>query len=375
MARSQISALVIGGATIDTLAVIASEKIERMQMQNADQSFLLLEEGRKAEATDISTHCGGGGVNVAVALARLGYQSSALVRIGNDDRGRTILQRLAEESVSTRFVARDSALPTGASVLVASHERNAAIFTFRGANTRLTLDDAPEAAFDVDLVYIAGLSSESASAFPGLVARAKAGGAKVCANPGIRQLSARGSDLTAVLPDIDILTLNRAEAEALTPMLVGRFGETKPTIRADESAKVPARALRDLSSGGHDMRLAAFFRNMHALGLKHVLLTDGRHGAFLSVQGGDGVTITHCPALMVKVAGTAGAGDAFAGTFAAAFVRGDGIERALRSAALNAASVVSYVDTQTGLLKATELTARLERNAGDLTISVMRIKD
>ena len=53
-----MKALTVGGAMIDTNAVIANE---RMTMRNADASFLLLEEGRKNEAEDVSTHCGGGG--------------------------------------------------------------------------------------------------------------------------------------------------------------------------------------------------------------------------------------------------------------------------------------------------------------------------
>ncbi|CAN0463368.1 unnamed protein product, partial [Phaeothamnion confervicola] len=126
-----------GGAMIDTIAVIASDRIERMTMRNADTSFLLLEEGRKSDADDISTHCGGGAVNAAVCLARLGHDVSALVKLGQDSRAETILAQLAREGVSTRFIVRDGRAPTGASVLISAHDRNAAIFPFRGANALL----------------------------------------------------------------------------------------------------------------------------------------------------------------------------------------------------------------------------------------------
>ena len=66
-----MKALTIGGAMIDTIAIIADDRIERMTMLNADSSFLLLEEGRKTEALEISTHVGGGAVNAAVAMARI----------------------------------------------------------------------------------------------------------------------------------------------------------------------------------------------------------------------------------------------------------------------------------------------------------------
>ena len=51
--------LTIGSAMVDTIAIIDSGRIERMTMLNADSSFLLLAEGRKTEAVEISTHSGG----------------------------------------------------------------------------------------------------------------------------------------------------------------------------------------------------------------------------------------------------------------------------------------------------------------------------
>ena len=80
-----MEALTIGGAMIDTIAIIESDRIERMSMLNADTSFLLLEEGRKIEALEVSTHCGGGGVNAAVAMARLGVAVGTLIKIGRDN--------------------------------------------------------------------------------------------------------------------------------------------------------------------------------------------------------------------------------------------------------------------------------------------------
>jgi ribokinase len=67
-----MNVLTIGSAMIDTIAIIDSGRIERMSMLNADSSFLLLEEGRKTEAEEVSTHAGGGAANAAVAIARLG---------------------------------------------------------------------------------------------------------------------------------------------------------------------------------------------------------------------------------------------------------------------------------------------------------------
>jgi ribokinase len=166
---NDMKALTVGSAMIDTIAIMASDSIERMSMRNAESSFLLLEEGRKTDALEVSTHCGGGAINTAVAMSRLGLDVATLVKVGRDARAETILARLMEEQVSTRWVLRDEREPTGASVLISSHDRNAGIFTFRGANTLLEPGDLRDEIFAVDLCYISNLSNKSAECFPLLV--------------------------------------------------------------------------------------------------------------------------------------------------------------------------------------------------------------
>lgn len=346
--------LTVGGAMIDTIAIIDSSLIELMKMRNADTSFLLLEEGRKTEALEISTHCGGGAVNTAVAMARLGCEAAAIVKLGRDSRAQTILSGLSAEGVSTRWVIRDATAPTGASVLVSSHDRNAAIFTFRGANGFLDSADLDDAAFAVDLVHVCSLSNRSSERFPEIVARANRCGARVSTNPGIRQLSARAGELLDVLARIDILSLNRAEAAVLVPSLAGvrERGASDPVLSGGD---LPALVRRGLISGGHEMGLAAYLRTLCRLGPSHVLLTDGAAGAFVGTRD----EILFCPALKAKVMGTAGAGDAFASTFATEIGRGREAADALRAATVNAASVLGHVDTQTGLLSRQELDNRL----------------
>ena len=80
--------LTVGSAMIDTIAIMASDSIERMSMRNAESSFFLLEEGRKTDALEVSTHCGGGAINTAVAMSRLGLDVATLVKVGRDERAR-----------------------------------------------------------------------------------------------------------------------------------------------------------------------------------------------------------------------------------------------------------------------------------------------
>jgi ribokinase len=352
--------LTIGGATIDTIAIIESDRIERMSMRNADSSFLLLEEGGKTEALEVSTHCGGGASNAAVAFSRLGFDAAALVKLGNDRRAEIVVEKLEREGVSVSWVRRDARVPTGASVLISSHDRNAAIFTFRGANTLLEESDLVDDAFAVDLVYIANLSNQSATCFPAILHKAKENGALVAANPGVRQLSSHSAEFLACLPEIDILLLNRPEADALVAALVPTLGEGGGALSVSWGQRPPRLAIRGLIGGGFEMSLRAFFRGMRERGPGHVIVTDGREGAFSAT----GDKILYAEPVQTAVAGTAGAGDAFGAAYAAYVAFSRSAEDALSAASVNAASVLGYVDTQSGLLNRVELEKRLGEQLG-----------
>ncbi len=356
--------LTIGSAVVNSIALIASDRVERMTMRNADTSFLLLEEGKKTEAEAISTHCGGGAVNAAVAYARLGFDAAALIKLGQDARADQILTRLAEEGVSTRYASRDPRLPTGASVLVSAHDRNAAVFAFRGANTLLEAADFKTDAFGVDLVHVASLSNKSADCFPLIIDKARSAKARIAVNPGIRQLSLQSSAFLDLLDRIDILSLNRTEAEALVPQIVAKRGEGGPKLALAVGDEAPRLIKRGFSGGGFEITTARFFTAMLDYGVKQMIVTDGAQGAYAGTSAG----LHYCPAATGPVAGTAGAGDAFVATFAAFTTLDDNVTKAMQLAALNAGSVIEHADTQSGLQKRAGLDARYAARAKDLVV-------
>ena len=353
--------LTVGGAMIDTIAIISSDRIERMAMENADSSFLLLEEGRKIEAQEVSTHCGGGGVNAAVSMSRLGLDVATLIKLGQDQRAETLLAALMAEGVSTRWALRDGRAPTGASVLISSHDRNAGVFTFRGANTLLEEKDLRDDAFTSDVVYVSNLSNKSAEMFPRIVETSKRNGAFVAVNPGLRQISAYWPTLETLLPKIDVLTVNASEAGTIVPRLVSRAGEGGDRLDGDDLPRVAAKGLR---GGGFEMSLSGFVKAVTGLGLSYMVITDGGGGAYV----GTAEEILYCPVLPCEIVGTAGAGDAFASTFTACLALGWSNDHALRAATINAASVVGYVDTQTGLLRIGPLNAAMKKHAKALPV-------
>jgi len=86
-----------------------------------------------------------------------------------------------------------------------------------------------------------------------------------------------------------------------------------------------------------------------------VLVSDGKSGAYVGSPKG----VVYCPAMTVKVAGTAGAGDAFASTFAAMIAEGTEPDDAILAGVINSGSVITFIDTQSGLLRRPQLDERL----------------
>jgi ribokinase len=332
-----------GSAMIDIICIVAAENIERMTFSNEGKSFLMVETGRKVAAESITSHVGGGACNTAVSLARRGWQAAVLAKTGGDLNAGAVREHLEANGVATARMITEAGLATGTAVMVASHDRNASIFVHRGANETLAPCDLPAEVFaGIDLVYVAPLSSASADCFPDLVARARAGGAMVAANPGIRQLTSRTAKILEALADIDLLSINRVEAEALVPAFAARAGGADPP--PPEGA--PALLERGLGFGGFEIGLLCFLAIARAAGPRWVLLTDGTGGAYLAAPEG----VFWRPALPVTVQGTAGAGDAYTSTLAAALAEGAAPGEAMLQAAMNSAAVVGALDTTSGLM-------------------------
>lgn len=336
---------------VDTIAIVDDGLIEQMSMNNAEKSFLLLEQGSKTEALSISTHCGGGAINAAVSFARLGYDVATIAKIGDDARGAQVRETLAKERISDRFVKTGAGAPTGASSVISAHDRNAAIFTFRGANTMLGSDDLSADAFDAGIVYVSTLSGQSADMLTRIIELAHGRGAFIVVNPGIRQITGRFAGVTERLSDVSLLAVNRLEAEA---MLRQAVLEMPHAVTADLRT-ILAHAKPGQQPADRKRTLAAFARAIGNLGAKGVLLTDGKRGAYLCAND----QVLFCPAIDVKVAGTAGAGDAFVSTLAGFLASGAAPGEAVAAATVNAGSVVQYVDAQTGLLSRAALDRHL----------------
>ncbi|PLW77463.1 carbohydrate kinase family protein [Cohaesibacter celericrescens] len=356
----------IGSAMIDIITIVADNDIERIKMTNAHNSFLLLEQGRKIDALNISTHVGGGAINAAVALSRLGHEVTPNVKIGEDIEAEMVRQLLEREKLSDKGLMTTDKAITGCSVIIASHDRNASIFTARGANCRVVDEDIYEGIFgDAKLVHIAPMSNESAEAFPMISKRARESGAFVVANPGGRQITRRGKEFLETAKNIDLININRSEAESLLPILLDNTKHSDMRSVKKDPSIAKSLLTRGLIMDHVHCSLSGFMSLLRSLGTDYILVTDGTGGSYLGTDKG----LYHCPIHKTdKVKGTAGAGDSFTSTFGVLLAEGETPEKALQMAAINSSSVVEYVDTQSGLLSHKELDKRYAENADNLKV-------
>jgi ribokinase len=246
--------------------------------------------GETVAGAQISESLGGKGANQAIAAARMEADVTLVACVGEDAAGDGALQTLRAEGIETRHCRR-VADPTGrAAVLVDEHGENL-ISVGAGANSRVGADDLATVTWPE--VLLAQLEIPPATVAAGL-----------------RQAHERG--VTSVL--------NATPATAL-----GEVGEVPDMLIVNR-----VEAGQVLGSDGSDASAAQLAVAVAgALGIATVVVTDGAHGAAAAVDGGSGQTVT-ASSPQVQVVDSTGAGDAFAGVFAAALAEDMPLAQALR---------------------------------------------
>ena len=243
---------------------------------------------------------GGAPYNLLIDLARLGvaFPLAAVGRVGDDEDGRRILADCAEHGIDSTQLRTTREAPT--SVTDVMTERATGRRTFfhqRGANALLAaehFDFQRTQARIFHLGYLLLLDALDAPAPDGrphaaeLLARARTAGLLTsldCVSENSRRCE---TVVMPVLPFVDVLFVNDFEAEQLTGRKLGRGGEL-------DRAAVEA-AVRQLLAGG----------------VQRWVIVHFPEGACAGSRDGE---LCWQPSVRVpgdRIAGTAGAGDAFA---------------------------------------------------------------
>lgn len=275
---------------------------------------------------------GGVATNVARALARLGCRVSLAGRLGREAEADGLLALLAAEGVDTGAIRRAD-LPSGR--YLALHDPDgtlaAAVVDARitetleaGALLPLTKAQEAFACWFVEANLPQPLLVELAEA---------AGGRRLAADAVSRAKAAR---LAPLLPRLDLLFCNRAEAAAL----LGRDGEH------DEGQHEPDGRGAD----GHGAEAATA---LVTAGASAVVMTRGAAPVLLATRGGlEEISLTRCDGAAApapRIVDVTGAGDALiAGTLAGlehGLALAQAVAAGMRAAALTLESPGAVADT------------------------------
>lgn len=269
---------------------------------------------------------GGGAANAAVTFARQGWQTGALLRLGEDENGEAILKTLKKEKIKTvPIFSKDKG--TAFSVVMVSPSGERTILTYRGAGEEWPKSEIPFKKISARWAYIVP-SKISFSTISLIVAHLKSQGAKIAMNPSRFYIEMGPKQLKPILSRLDAVILNREEASLLT------------NVPYEQEEKI--------------------FRRLDELVDGIAIMTDGPKGVSVS----DGEVIYRAGVFKEKkIVDRTGAGDAFGSAFISALAEYEkknrlpnktfppqAIEYAIRLASANATSVVEYVGAQEGIL-------------------------
>jgi len=343
--------LTVGGACEDIFLEYKNIEMLQLNREGERKSFIILEEGCKALIDNLDYYTGGGATNSAVSFAQLEFDVSSFFKIGTDAEGNFILDNLSKHNIDLSHVIKDPKRSTAVSFIIPTPTGDRSLLVFRGANKFLQEDEIPQKILDqTDVVYITSLPGDSSKLLPIIAKTAKHHKCLVANNPGSSQLKNGADDVRDALPYIDVFILNSSETKYCMISMAQHDKDLKKRLIDIEPFKaVPSLPLLLRSSLVHQgiyYTLRTYFKAILERGPKIIVVTNGAEGVYVATKK----EIIFHPSLPTKVINTLGAGDAFGSAFVAALVDGLPLEDALRAGIINSTSVVSYLDTKTGLL-------------------------
>ncbi len=321
--------ITFGGATRDIFFKTAKGVIFP-DPEDVEEKMLAFKYGQKVITDNADFSFGGGAFNTAVCMAKQGLTVATHINVGRDESAYSIVQQLKFLEVDTSLVTTDPKNHTAMSILIIDKKDHVA-FLHRGANNFLKTPPQDKLK-KTKWFFITSLTGESAKMLPDLIEFAYSNNIKVALNPGEAQLKDNCHKFRELLKGVELLILNREEAETLICS-----SETCDVIEDNNILLSKARKI----------------------GAKRVIITEGAKGSYYA----DNELVNFEPVFKEDGIGldTTGAGDTYGATFLTNIIQGVHVSLAQKRAAVNSASVTEYIGAQKGLLTPKEIEAKLKK--------------
>ncbi|MBR5303799.1 MAG: carbohydrate kinase family protein [Candidatus Gastranaerophilales bacterium] len=345
--------ITIGSATQDVFVQSDVASIVSVSQIEKKSEFMSFPYGAKTEIADFSKNLGGGAVNTATNLANLGCKTSTIIKLGNDELNSIIKLKLAQSGVDIMNVIDSDKHLTGFSIVLVSFQGDRTVLAHRGANAHVHENEVNfDAIKNSRWVYVSPLSGNSNKILDKVANFCKENKINLAINAGTTALKKGAKYFSKILSTAQIVLMNKEEATLVTKIHLRQ--DTKEQKFSKEMIHPDMVEMLKALRGETDTI---------------TVITDGKNGAYCY----NGKNIYICPTFPAVVTSTLGAGDAFASTFCASMDKFNwDIEKSLKYASINSASVCTNFGAQEGFLTFEEIEARL-KSKPDFKVTVIGV--
>lgn len=307
----------VGAAVLDIF--MKSDKFKVVSSGDIPGGIAMCEVyGGKMEVEQVEIVSGGGASNCAVSLAKKELKTAIVAEMGNDPQSLLIHRDLEEAGVDTRFLVQEAGETTAVSVILIAEDGGRSIMVHRGASAMLTKHDLPWEELETRWMHISSLGGNT-ELLKEIIKWAKSNKVRLSLNPGTKEI-AHKEKLLGILPEIEILFVNRDEAKMLW---------------------------------GIDYSDESLWKSTQPLpGARVTVVTDGARGGKVSENG---KVYFYEGEKVRRVLDTTGAGDAFASGMIAGVLYGKNYQAAVEWGKRNATGVLKHVGAKKGLLTLSEI--------------------
>ena len=333
--------ITIGSATQDVFVQSDVASIVSVSQISKKSEFMSFPYGAKTEIADFSKNLGGGAVNTATNFANLGCKTSTIIKLGNDELNNIIKLKLAQSGIDIMNIIDSNKYLTGFSIVLVSFQGDRTVLAHRGANAHVHEKEVNfEAIKNSRWVYVSPLSGDSNKILDKIAKFCEENKINLAINAGTTALKKGAKYFSKILKTAQIVVMNKEEATLVTKIQV------RPDTKEIKFSKEHIHP--DIVS-----MLKALRGDTEAI----VVITDGKNGVYCY----DGKKVYICPIYPAVVVSTLGAGDAFSSTFCASMDKFNwDIEKALKYASVNSASVCTNFGAQEGFLTFKEIEEKLK---------------
>jgi ribokinase len=285
--------------------------------------------GETLSALSFAVFNGGKGANQALSAARCGAKTVMIGAVGNDDYGSDHITSLNAEGIETQHIARANA-PTGTANIYINRAGENNIVLNAGANAACCATQLEQCGITQDDIIILQMEVRHSE----IIAALKY--AKNCGATTILNLApAPEAFPDGLLDHVDYLIANELEAQSA-------YISIKSSHQQDGELYI------------NQARIIAHNTQSHCI------ITRGAKGAYAHIIDGTTYAAPAMPIDAKDLVDTTGAGDAFAGAFAAALSKDPrNIEAALRFAAYAGSLACLQLGAQSALPHAAEIMEKL----------------